>query len=494
MRNRSLLSDHLPVTRGGAFALLAILGLAILLRIFKLDAALWFDEIATLLNFVRLPFGELLTSYDSLNNHMFFSIQAKAAVTAFGESAWALRLPAVVLGVASIWALWRLALQFSSQNVALFSALLMTVSYHHVWFSQNARGYTGLLFFGLLATAFLIRAVQRPGQSDWMWYMACLVLATYAHLSAAFFFLAQGVAWLALSAIWVAKGRELPPGWVKFPLVATGVALVALALLYAPVMGQMFETFGGVQQGTGSEIKAASIAAWKNPLWTLKEVARSMGPLLAPALPVVLIIIAVSAWNMRGAALIIPMTFLLHIVLTIVILRYTSFRIWPRYFFVDLGFICLFLVHGTYVIAGWAQARFASLPSNLGGILVACGMMASLVLLPANYRHAKQDFAGGLAYINANAGENDQVMALGLTAMAYVDYLAPHWLDIQSQDDFDRLNDPGSPTWIVYSFVPVIERRFEGLLSKIEADFEKVHYIHGTLSGGGIVILKSKSN
>jgi hypothetical protein len=80
--------------RWEAGALAALLVLALVTRLVGLNASLWYDEVETLTNFVRLPWGELVCDFSSLNNHMFYSLQAKAAVELFGESAWALRLPA----------------------------------------------------------------------------------------------------------------------------------------------------------------------------------------------------------------------------------------------------------------------------------------------------------------------------------------------------------------------------------------------------------------
>ena len=44
----------------------------------------------------------------------------------------------------------------------LAAAGLLTVSYHHVWFSQNARAYTALLFFTLIATTLCLRMCRAP--------------------------------------------------------------------------------------------------------------------------------------------------------------------------------------------------------------------------------------------------------------------------------------------------------------------------------------------
>src|SRR5689334_20857671 len=88
--------------------LLAICALALVLRLVKLDAELWYDEILTLVQFVRLPLGELLTTYTSLNNHIAYSLEAKAVIALFGEHPWTLRLPAALFGVGSVYAAYRL--------------------------------------------------------------------------------------------------------------------------------------------------------------------------------------------------------------------------------------------------------------------------------------------------------------------------------------------------------------------------------------------------
>jgi predicted membrane-bound mannosyltransferase len=128
--------------RAGTFWLLGICALALALRLYKLGAPLWYDEILTLARFVRLPLGELLTTYTSLNNHVLFSLQAKLFSSLFGESAAVLRLPAVIMGVLSIAALYQLARKEVGSWDARLTAILLAVSYHHIWFSQNARPVT----------------------------------------------------------------------------------------------------------------------------------------------------------------------------------------------------------------------------------------------------------------------------------------------------------------------------------------------------------------
>ena len=82
----------------------------------------------TLVEFVRLPVREIVTTYTSLNNHVLYSLLAHASVGLFGESAWTLRLPAVLFGIASIWLLWWLAMTPAHEQTKAGNSLLAKAS------------------------------------------------------------------------------------------------------------------------------------------------------------------------------------------------------------------------------------------------------------------------------------------------------------------------------------------------------------------------------
>src|SRR5262245_41137163 len=79
------------------------------------------------------------------------------------------------------------------------AALLMAVSYHHVWFSQNARGYTELMFWSLIGTGLFIEGMAQPSRRTWFGYACVLAAAGYTHLSGVFFFAVHGLVYLAVS-------------------------------------------------------------------------------------------------------------------------------------------------------------------------------------------------------------------------------------------------------------------------------------------------------
>ena len=75
---------------------------------------------------------------------------------------------AVLFGIATVPALYWLARPIMKGWQALAVAFLTAVSYHHVWFSQNARGYSAYLLFCVLATGALWRLITDPPQRRWI--------------------------------------------------------------------------------------------------------------------------------------------------------------------------------------------------------------------------------------------------------------------------------------------------------------------------------------
>jgi hypothetical protein len=474
--------------------LAGILAVAFVLRLYKLDAGLWYDEIDTLVHFTRLPAADLLTTYPSLNHHVLFTLEAKGAIALLGESAPALRLPALLFGVASIAALWLLARQVLSAWEARFAALLLAVSYHHVWFSQNGRGYTGLLFLGLLATHLMLRAAKTPSWKTWSAYGVLSALAIYTHLTAAMLVAAQALVFVTVTLV---RRHDAPPGSLLQGLYGFALAGLLALLLHAPLLTQMVGTFTRVATPATAEV-AASIAEWKSPVWTVLEVFRSFGPLLGLALPVVLVLVLAGMAALRRVEPMLPALLVVHVGLTLAVLVAGSMRVWPRYFFVDIGFILLFLVHGVFVAsdraAAWARRAWQRRIDGRA-LAIGCttlGVAASLALLPRNYLHPKQDFVGARDFVEAHREAGSVVLTLDLATMPYADYYAPQWKAFTSLQELQALREQGRPVWLVYTFPAVTERRFKTLMDAAASEFVLARRFPGTLGGGDVVVLRSR--
>ncbi len=79
-----------------------------------------------------------------------------------------------------------LAVEFLPRVEAWAATAVLATSYHHVWFSQNARGFTLMGFLTLLATYFLLRAGRTGARRDYAIYALACAAGIYTHLTMAF--------------------------------------------------------------------------------------------------------------------------------------------------------------------------------------------------------------------------------------------------------------------------------------------------------------------
>lgn len=78
----------------------------------------------------------------------------------FGTSLWALRLPSVLFGVATVVMLYILAARLFSPSVGLVSAALLAFNGHQVYWSQFARMYTLSCLLGIVSTLLLVSLMR----------------------------------------------------------------------------------------------------------------------------------------------------------------------------------------------------------------------------------------------------------------------------------------------------------------------------------------------
>ena len=482
---------------GEHWALLAILVVALILRVFKLNAGLWYDEIITLTQFIRLPAGELFTTYGSLNNHLLYTWLAKAGVSIFGEMPWIMRLPALVFGVASIWAVWRLIKETGSGHVALVTAALLAVSYHHVWFSQNARGYTGLLLFTTLAALAMHKAMTTRRMVWWFVYAGLFATAMSIHLSAVLLLAAQGLVLLG-EGLWRSAVAQQVNfwRWLRGPLIGfVGGGLLVLAV-FSPLLPDMMAAFSEVT--TSPENKTGGdVSEWRNPLWTLIETVSSFG-MAGIAIPLAALFAIIGAARMTVRAPWIALPFLVHIPLTLLVLTLASMRIWPRYFFVDTGFMIACIVYGAYWFADMVETRIPKLwrlglEANAMKVIGTGLMIAvSLPLLTQNYAHPKQDFIGAYERVEAERLPGEQVATLGLADVAYGQYMAEDWPTISSVEELIARTQGADALWVVTTFPAHTESYFPDANALLETEFDLVERFPATLAGGDVLVYRSK--
>jgi len=470
-------------------ALLILSVIALVLRLWRLNTDLWFDELLTLLNFVRMPIGDILTRLPDQNNHILFSILSHASVRIFGESAWAVRLPSVVFGVMSLWALFLLGRKVLDSREALLATTLMTVSYHHIWFSQNARGYMGLLFFSLLSTWIWIEALERQRWSWWVAYSVAAAAGMWTHLTMVFVVLTHALVYAGTLLVLLVRKQPVRPRLSWGPFLAMLMGATFTLQLYALALPE-FLSVGLHEVSLESE--------WTSPWWVVTETIRN----LRIGFSGVVIVF--------GGALMVALGWLsllrrsaqsaLILVLSPVIAGGTmvalGHNLWPRFFFFAMGFALLIVVHGAMIFPTLITDRFTSLPlaqslSATAGLATACLMIvASAVTVPRNYAHPKQDYSGARDYVERQRGPNDVVVAVGLAGVAYRSYFAPTWSVAQTEAELDALRQGRKNVWLIYTLPVEVKAYRQDVWQIIQSDFAIVKVFPGTLGGGEIVVCR----
>jgi uncharacterized membrane protein len=458
------------------------------LRVYQLDSGLWVDEIYSLLGSVRPSLASIVTHFSSNNDHALYSVLAHLSITLFGEHAWTLRLPALIFGIASLPMLYLVGSAVTSRYEALLATAMMTFSYHHVWFTQNARGYTALLFWTLLCTFLLLHWFQNRRGLSLAAYAVVAALGAYTHLTMVLVVVSHALicAWV----LFIRRPRELQAlEWRPVAMAFIGSGLLTV-FLYAPVLGDMHAFF------TTDLPDSKNVAT---PLWALLAAAKGLqagfGQVWAVAIAA-----AISGLGLLGyyrQHRIALWLFLLPAPVTLVIALTMGRPVHPRFFLFLMGFLLLILVRGATLAGAWAGSRLRSRgarrqPGMLGAATVAAGFIAlSVKSLPYGYAYPKQDYLQAMEYVERNRAVQDHVAAIGQnTAVPFIDYLGQPWQLVEDARQFRQLRAQGQTVWALYTLPAYVESNMPGVLEEIDAQCEHVTSFHGTLAGGDIFIYK----
>ncbi len=470
--------------------LAAILLLALALRVIMLNGPLWFDEVVTVETHLRMGWGEMLQSY-SMNHHYLHNLAAKATMEMFGETPWAIRLPALAFGLAGIAAMWVLARDIAGVIPAHATALLLALSYHHIWFSQNARGYTGLAFFCTLGLILFLRGLKSdrpPGL--WLGFGVTLAATIFTHLTGAFFFVTLGLVWLALIGFRAANGT-LTRAIVTLPLLGFAVGGALTILLYLPVLPSLLSTVSGVAGTSAGD----PMQEYQNPLWTAYEGLRTgigqAGPLVTLVGLAVLTLSGLGAAALRKSAPLFALITFGHILLTIAILLTVGMRIWPRFFFTDIAFLLLLIVLGVQMICtGLAGLTGPRLGRTLFPLALTGMLLISAALAARNFTAPKQDLAGAVAQVEAARIPGERVYAISYSGEIFTGHFGTDWATIWTGDDYRAAIATPGPLSIVVTFPDRNLREYPALAADHTAGIlTERAFLPGTLGDGGIFIL-----
>jgi hypothetical protein len=178
----------------------------------------------------RMTLPSVLTGTFSSDTHPpGYYVLMWAWTKCFGASVWALRLPAVLLGVGCIPLMLWLGTLTGQRTGGWIAAVLLAVHGHHVFWSQVARMFTLTCFLGLLATCLLLVIAKDSHAPRWLalLYVTVVLIGVCCHI---FFWALLGthICWTFLNA---SAQRQALPGAAKLQLFAVilGSPLLAFA-------------------------------------------------------------------------------------------------------------------------------------------------------------------------------------------------------------------------------------------------------------------------
>jgi 4-amino-4-deoxy-L-arabinose transferase-like glycosyltransferase len=458
-----------------------LLALATALRFYHLDGQLWLDEISALRGY-RKPFLETLTTFPVFFPNPLYELIAHASLVSLGESAASIRLPAAVFGVGSILIFYRLAQRCLRPGEAVLAAALLGVSYHHVYYSQDARGYTAYLFFALLAADRLLALLETMRWRTAFTYTAGSALATYAHPFGIFVLVGQIP--VALATAWSRRKTGVRP--TPTDVLATG-ALGALAtiILYAPLIRDSMEyAFTEARNATHGPRMLALLPE------LIEGMRASFGA--SPVLLLGVVVGVIGAFDLarrRAVALSLLVAPLVISALTIAVL---GAGVHPRYFLLALPLGYLVGTRGLVRVVGWLLERVPWLSAeNRFRTQIAIAVLVTIVAcipLLRYYSLPKQDYLGALREVRQLAGPEDQIVTADLAGTAITAYYDPHLRVVNRLQDLLEIEASSRRVWVLTTLERVMAGRAPDLLTRLHGQYELVRTLAGSVGDGSLRI------
>jgi O-antigen/teichoic acid export membrane protein len=442
---------------GPEVALLTVAALGLRLLVTR---GLWLDEATTWYQSALPSLGAMLADIRATDVHPpLHHVIVWFAVRVFGDGELGLRLPSIAAGVVLVPALYGTARELWDRRTGLIAASLGAAAPILVWYSQEARMYSLLLLFGVLAAWAQARALRTGSALAWGAYAVSAAAVIYTQYFGVFLVVALQLA--VLPGI-LRRRREL--GGSNAPVIGYAASTALIAALLLPLVPFALDQFGaneaagrgfqapaqagGDVAGDGDEISA--YAAITNLVWALwgyhaGGTMASIGALWPLGLLLVLLLLGRGGSppsRVVAAAAIVPPA-LLTLVATQKALLFEL-----RYALPAVPFLVLLAARA---IASWPRGRTASIVVAGAATVILLGGLADQQLNGTNPR--SYDFEGALADVSSRADSGDVLLYQPTYLNNVVEYYEPG-LDARALDT-ERLPAirPGRRVYVLGSFL-----------------------------------------
>lgn len=153
--------------------------LGLFIRLYKLgDHNLWFDELYSLKAIREISLLDI--DYNPPFYYILLSFWIRyfgPTLAKFFDGEFILRSLSMIFGIISIPLIYKLGKQFFNARVSLISAFILSISPIHVWYSQEARGYSLAIFLTMLTVYFFCFALRKNNLYLWIGFVMSSLLA-----------------------------------------------------------------------------------------------------------------------------------------------------------------------------------------------------------------------------------------------------------------------------------------------------------------------------
>ena len=166
-----------------AIVITVVFVISFLLRLYGLGSKdFWYDEMYSVL-YSASPWSNW--------NAPLYWILLLFWVKIFGVSELSLRFPGMLFSFFTVPIVFLFAKELFNKKTAILATFFIGLSSFHLWYAQEARDYSMLLFFGTLSSYFLFLAAKKSSFKGWSWFVVASLIGIYTNYFFIFLIIAQ---------------------------------------------------------------------------------------------------------------------------------------------------------------------------------------------------------------------------------------------------------------------------------------------------------------
>jgi uncharacterized membrane protein len=188
------------------------------------------DEAYAYIKYITCPLWDTISLY-APNNHILYNLSAKIFCALCGNTIYAARLPAFIVGLIILPLNYKFIFLLYKSRRAAFLATMFLFSFPvFINYSVAARGYIFLILFTLISFYCLLKLMRGASAKWWFFYVGSSALGIYA-IPVMVYSIFAGLLWFFLSLDGFRRAQSM------VPLLRALAAIAFLAvLLYFPII------------------------------------------------------------------------------------------------------------------------------------------------------------------------------------------------------------------------------------------------------------------